>query len=76
MASSSTQEAAKAINCIMKFSPRDQQSFLEVIDDYFTSNNGCDSESGSESEQAGIIHTLLHKTKQRIRILMDVCTCR
>ena len=40
-----------------------------------TSNNGCDSDSDSENEQAGIIHTLLHKNK-RIKILMDACICR
>ena len=61
MASSSAQEAAKAINLLMKFSPGDQQSLLEVIDDYFTSNNGCDSDS--ENEQAGKIPTPLHNTK-------------
>ena len=63
MALSSAQEAAKTINLLMKFSPGDQQFLLEVIDDYFTSNNGCDSDSDSENEQTGNIHTLLHNTK-------------
>ena len=63
MAASSAQEAAKAINLLMKLPPGDQQSLLEVSEDYFTPNNGCDSDRDSENEQAGIIHTLPHNTK-------------
>ena len=77
MVSSSAQKAAKAINLLMKFSPGDQQSLLEVIDDYFTSNNGCDSDSNSQRMNKQVKYIYYYTTQnKRIRIIMDACICR
>ena len=57
----------------MKFSPGDQQSLLEVIDDYFTSNNGCDSDRLRErTSRYNTYSTTQYKIKEYEQLWMHV----
>ena len=42
-------EAAKAVNALMSFSSGDQDALLEVLQDYFTSQDGPESDNSDDS---------------------------
>ena len=42
-------EAAKAVNALMSFSSGDQDALLEVLQDYFTSPDGPESDNSEDS---------------------------
>lgn len=46
-------EAAKAVNSILNLSSDDQQSLLEVIEDYFCFSSDADQEDSDLSEVSG-----------------------
>ena len=56
MASSTrSQEAARAVNTIMRFSPEDQEALLEVIEDYFVLPSGTSAPDPEDfSDEEGI----------------------
>ena len=55
-AGASASEAAIAVNAIQHFSYDDQQSLLEVLEDYFTLNTEHDSDLSDEDEDSGTMH--------------------
>ena len=76
MASSSAQEAAKAINLLMNSLLEDQQCPLEVIDDYLPQTMVVIvTVTQRMNKQVKYIHYYTIQNK-RIRIIMDACICR
>ena len=63
-AGASASEAAIAVNAIQHFYSDDQQSLLEVLEDYFTLNTEHDSDLSDENEDSGTTvtgkYTTLH----------------
>ena len=69
--SRTTAEAAKALNCLLHFSGKDQQALVEVIQDYFTNERDSDNSDDSDVEfnlDKGKVHRKNRiLTMQRIR---------
>lgn len=48
MATAAATEAAKAVNSLLRFSSKDQEALIEVLQEYFTSPDGAEDEDDSE----------------------------
>ena len=66
--SRTTAEAAKALNCLLHFSGKDQQALVEVIQDYFTNERDSDDSDVEFNRDKGKVHRKNRiLTMQRIR---------
>ena len=58
MATAAATEAAKAVNSLLRFSSRDQEAMLEVLQEYFTSPDSVEDEDSEELDDLdeGLTH--------------------